>query len=147
MPMGWGPCSDLLLGLWISANSIVDINTAKSLQKSRKQFVSKRKRSPTTGISKWNDPFKRQNPWNIFAEWLRPCSLTWRISGIENKKSYMAPNSSCVKVFKGYHNKGIVSIHWGEGGSQGSKGMRQWPVNWYLSLMMIHKINPSVDYN
>ena len=31
--------------------------------------------------------------------------------------------------------------------SQGSKGIRQWPINWGTSLMMIHKITTSVDYN
>ena len=29
----------------------------------------------------------------------------------------------------------------------GSKGIRQWPVNWCTSPMMIHKTIPSVDYN
>ena len=31
--------------------------------------------------------------------------------------------------------------------SQGSKGIRQWPINRYTSPMMIPKITPSVDYN
>ena len=31
------------------------------------------------------------------------------------------------------------------GKHQGSKGIRQWPINWFTSLIMIHKI--SVDYN
>ena len=30
---------------------------------------------------------------------------------------------------------------------QGSKGIRQWPMNWFTSPMMIHKITSSVDYN
>ena len=30
---------------------------------------------------------------------------------------------------------------------QGSKGVRQWPINSYTSPMIIHKITPSVDYN
>ena len=32
---------------------------------------------------------------------------------------------------------------------QGSKGIRQWPINWCISPMMLHKIIPSVtvDYN
>ena len=29
----------------------------------------------------------------------------------------------------------------------GSKVLRQWPINLYTSLMMIHKITPSVDLN
>ena len=29
---------------------------------------------------------------------------------------------------------------------QGLKGMRQWPINWWTFVMMIHKITPSVDY-
>ena len=41
-----GPCADFQLGLRISANSVANINTAKSLQKIRKQFACKRKRSP-----------------------------------------------------------------------------------------------------
>ena len=28
-----------------------------------------------------------------------------------------------------------------------STGIRQWPINSYTLLMMIHKITPSVDYN
>ena len=40
------PCPDQF-GLLISANSIGNICTAKSLQKSREQFASRRKRSPT----------------------------------------------------------------------------------------------------
>ena len=32
-------------------------------------------------------------------------------------------------------------------GGQGSKGIRQWPINWWTDPMMIHKIMPSVDYN
>ena len=39
-------CENLQLGLWISANSIQNINTAKSLQKNRKQFASRRKGYP-----------------------------------------------------------------------------------------------------
>ena len=30
---------------------------------------------------------------------------------------------------------------------QWSKGIRQWPINWYTSIMMIHKITSNVDYN
>ena len=30
---------------------------------------------------------------------------------------------------------------------QGSKGIRQWPMNWCTFPMMIHEITPSVDYN
>ena len=30
---------------------------------------------------------------------------------------------------------------------QGSKGIRQWPINSCTSPMMIHKIIPYVDYN
>ena len=30
---------------------------------------------------------------------------------------------------------------------QGSKGIRQWPINSSTSAMMIHKIIPYVDYN
>ena len=36
-PHGGGPCADFQLGLWISANSVGNINTAKSPQKSIKQ--------------------------------------------------------------------------------------------------------------
>ena len=43
------PCSDFQFCPWISANSIVNINTATSLQKSWKQFASKRKRSLRQG--------------------------------------------------------------------------------------------------
>ena len=38
-------CVDFQLGLWISANSVGNINKAKSLQKSRKQFASRQKGS------------------------------------------------------------------------------------------------------
>ena len=44
-----GLCADFQLGLWILANSIVNINTAKSLQKSGKQFASRRKWFPRLG--------------------------------------------------------------------------------------------------
>ena len=37
------PYADFQLGLWISANSIVNINTAKSLLKRRNQFASRQK--------------------------------------------------------------------------------------------------------
>ena len=30
---------------------------------------------------------------------------------------------------------------------QGTKGIRQWPINWCTTQMMIHKITPSVVYN
>ena len=30
---------------------------------------------------------------------------------------------------------------------QGSKGIRQWPINWCISRVMMHKIPFSVDYN
>ena len=36
-------CADISLGLWISANSVGYIDTAKSLHNSRKQFDSKGK--------------------------------------------------------------------------------------------------------
>ena len=41
------PCNDFQLDFLISDNSVANINTTKSLQKSRKQFASRRKRSPT----------------------------------------------------------------------------------------------------
>ena len=31
--------------------------------------------------------------------------------------------------------------------SQGSTGIRQWPINWNKSPMLLHKIIPSVDYH
>ena len=37
------PCADFKLGLWKSTNSVSNINTAKSLQKSRKQFTYRQK--------------------------------------------------------------------------------------------------------
>ena len=30
---------------------------------------------------------------------------------------------------------------------QGCKGIRQWPINYYISPKMIHKITPSINYN
>ena len=39
---GWGPYADFQLGLKIWANVVGNINTAKSLLKSRKQFASTR---------------------------------------------------------------------------------------------------------
>ena len=36
-------------GLWISANSVANINKAYSLQKSRKHFAVRRKRTPSLG--------------------------------------------------------------------------------------------------
>ena len=42
-----GACVEFQLGLWISANSVGNIKTAKSILKSRKQFASRRNRSPT----------------------------------------------------------------------------------------------------
>ena len=30
---------------------------------------------------------------------------------------------------------------------QGSKGISQWPINWFTSPMMINKIIPYADYN
>ena len=47
VPNPRGPCADFQLGLWISANSVVNITTANLLQNSRKQFASRRKRSST----------------------------------------------------------------------------------------------------
>ena len=46
LPRGWGSMLDFQ-GLWMSAISVGCINTAKSIQKSRKQFESKR--SPPNG--------------------------------------------------------------------------------------------------
>ena len=46
------PCVDFQLGLWKSTNSVGNINTGKLLQKSRKQFDSRRKRSQTGGSKK-----------------------------------------------------------------------------------------------
>ena len=31
--------------------------------------------------------------------------------------------------------------------SLGSKGVKQWPIKWCTSSMMLHKITPSVNYN
>ena len=45
MPQPHGPCDDLKLSLGILANSVRNISTAKSIQKSRKQFASRQKRS------------------------------------------------------------------------------------------------------
>ena len=39
------------------------------------------------------------------------------------------------------------NIHKTKENMQGSKGIRQWPINLCTSPMMIQKINPSVDYN
>ena len=44
-----GPCADFQLRLIISGNSIVNINKAKTLRKSRKQFASRRNRSSRQG--------------------------------------------------------------------------------------------------
>ena len=44
-----GACADFQFGFWNSTNSVGYINTAKSLQKSRKQFASRRKRSSPFG--------------------------------------------------------------------------------------------------
>ena len=40
-----GPCANFQFGLCISANSIININTSNSLQKSKKQFASRQKMS------------------------------------------------------------------------------------------------------
>ena len=34
-----------------------------------------------------------------------------------------------------------------KGNIQGSKGIRQWPINWCTSPMIIHKITPSLECN
>ena len=34
-----------------------------------------------------------------------------------------------------------------KGYNQGSKGIRQWPINWCTFPMMIHKTTLSIDYN
>ena len=41
---GWGPNTNFQLGLRKSANSVGNITTAKSLQKSRKQFYRRQER-------------------------------------------------------------------------------------------------------
>ena len=41
----------------------------------------------------------------------------------------------------GERNKTCLGI------TQGSKGIRQWPINGCTFPVMIHKITPSVDYN
>ena len=38
----WGPCADFQLFFFILANSVGNINTTRSLQKSRKQYASVR---------------------------------------------------------------------------------------------------------
>ena len=49
VPTPW-TLADFQLGLCISANSVKNFNSAKSIQKSRKQFASRRKRSPTLDL-------------------------------------------------------------------------------------------------
>ena len=38
-----------------------------------------------------------------------------------------------------------LQFHWIE--PQGSKGIREWPINWRTSPLMIHKITPFANYN
>ena len=44
--MGRGPSADFQLGLWITANSVRNNNTAKLLQKNRKQYDTADKKGP-----------------------------------------------------------------------------------------------------
>ena len=48
-------------------------------------------------------------------------------------------NHLTLKKWKQIHPKDIVV--------QGSKGIRQWLINWCTSLKIIHKITPSEDCN
>ena len=41
----------------------------------------------------------------------------------------------------------LIVIMSASAGDQGSKGIRQWPINLCKSPMIMHKITPSVDYN
>ena len=50
-----GPCADFQFGFLKSAYCVGNINTAKSLQKSRKQIASRGKRSPTLDIGSYLD--------------------------------------------------------------------------------------------
>ena len=50
-----GPCADFQLGLRIAAKSVININTAKSLQKSRTQFASRRNMSLTLDLGSYLD--------------------------------------------------------------------------------------------
>ena len=51
MFMGWKSYADVQLGLWISANSVGNIITAKSLRKRRKQFANGQNMSRTLRLS------------------------------------------------------------------------------------------------
>ena len=80
--------------------------------------------------------FRRERSWTQRdpRAWL--CLLCWPLPGWQD----LAPGSlqsSDLKV------SSTSSIH---GKWQGSKGIRQWPINWCSSQMMIHKITLSVDY-
>ena len=50
----------------------------------------------------------------------------------------------CIQ-FRLYKGKKHIVVVVCSNNNQGSKGIRQWPINWYTSLMIIHKITPSVD--
>ena len=78
--------------------------------------------------------FRRERSWTQRdpRAWL--CLLCWPLPGWQD----LAPGSlqsSDLKV------SSTSSIH---GKWQGSKGIRQWPINWCSSQMMINKITPSV---
>ena len=49
----------------------------------------------------------------------------------------------------GHNYSCSIKRSWDSGSAyfQGSKGIRQWPINWGTSPMWIHKITPSLDYN
>ena len=57
-----------------------------------------------------------------------PLPSTVRVQYLDNKK----------RLLLGSVNQGFF---------QGSKRIRQWPIDWCTSPMMIHKIASSVDYN
>ena len=54
------------------------------------------------------------------------------------------PTKQCL------YDKETIWYNWDlnvEAEKQGSKGIRQWKINWCISPIMIHKITQSVDYN
>ena len=55
MLTGRGPCPEFGIGSLKSAQNVGNINTAKSLQKKRKQFSSKRKGSPSLRAGSYMD--------------------------------------------------------------------------------------------
>ena len=95
-------------------------------------------------------------PQSYFSEyltWIQKCIsfIFFRPSGIQicisNWSSVLNKHDYIQKHNFDMSQKCCNTTYWRNVPNYGSKGKRQWPINWCTSLMMLHIIFTFVDYN